>query len=316
MKHKLPLLWTAAITLLASPAIANDKTVQAVLDFVAQECGGDWSRITSKPPAVDFSRDVLEGHAGTLSANPMVEAIDPMYQHYYGRWFHAERVVGGERYPVDVFTRIQRSDAQLDHQNFLRVSADGGKQLTWQNHFNFPNTAKHPVWTGETYDVPDPFNRTGELHAHWHCDMRYPDDGRLRFSAMHELYMNAPDGSDPLRVQIEVRQSVNQGTTTATAKDTYICPSYGTAWMVNGFGHPAYKVWTFTLEKDYDPSSPYDGNVNLTAMIRFLKENPDIWPGGTFPATHEIRRVETGIEYWHGGDGSRFTSHSCSFWWK
>jgi hypothetical protein len=56
--------------------------------------------------------------------------------------------------------------------------------------------------------------------------------------------------------------------------------------------------------------------VNLTGMIRFLKENPDSWPGGTFPSTHEIRRVETGVEYWNGGDGSRFTSHSCSFWWK
>lgn len=305
-----------AIVLTATPAIANDKTVQAVLDFVADECGGDWSRITSKPPTVDFSSDILKGHAGTFSANPVVDAIDPQYQQYYGRWFRAERLVAGDRYQVDVFTRIQRSDAQLDHQNFLRVSADGGKRLSWQNHFNFPSTAKHPVWTGETYDVTDSFNRTGELHAHWHCDMRYPDDGRLRFSAMHELYMNAPDGSNPLRVQIEVRQSTNQGTTIATSKQTYTCPTYGTTWMVNGFGHPAYKVWTFTLEKDYDPAAPYDGNVNVTGMVRFLRENPDVWPGGTFPATHEIRRVETGVEYWHGGDGSRFTSHSCSFWWK
>jgi hypothetical protein len=246
----------------------------------------------------------------------MVASIDPKYQHYSGRWFQAERAFGKDRYRVDVFTRIQRSDAQLEHQNFLRVSSNGKDQLSWQNHFSFPNRAKHPVWTGQTYDVADPFNRTGELHAHWHCDMRYPESGRIRFNAMHELYMAAPDGSAPFRVQIEVRQSVNQGTVAQTAKGTYTCPTYGTTWMINGFGHPAYKVWTFTLKKDYAPSSPYDGKVNLTGMIRFLKKNPDIWPGATFPSTHEIRRVETGIEYWYGDDGSRFTSHASSFWWK
>ncbi len=312
----LPLLLSVAMTALAVPASGADTTVQAVLDFVAEECAGDWARITSKPPTVDFSSEVLYGHAGTFSANPVVDSIDPIYQQYYGKWFRAERASGGDRYKVDVFTRIQRGDAQLEHQNFLRVSGNGEDKLSWQNAFNFPNTASHPVWTGETYDVTDPFNRTGELHAHWHCEMRYPPDGRVRFSAMHELYMAAPDGSAPFRVQIEVRQSANQGTTADTAKASYVCPTYGTRWMVNGFGHPAYKVWTLTLEKDYDPSSPYDGNVNLTGMIRFLKENPNIWPGGTFPATHEIRRVETGLEYWFGEDGSRFTSHSCSFWWK
>lgn len=315
-KFPLPLLLATSIATLASPAMAADQTVQAVLDFVADECAGDWTRITSKPSKVDFSSEVLKGYAGTFSAKPVVDLIDPIYQQYSGRWFRAQRRSGDTRYKVDVFTRIQRSDAQLDHQNFLRVSGNGDDNLSWQNHFYFPQTAKHPVWTGETLDVEDPFNRTGDLHAHWHCDMRYPEDGRLRFSAMHELYMAAPDGSAPFRVQIEVRQSANQGTTAAVSKGSFTCPTYGTRWMVNGFGHPAYKVWTLTLEKNYDPSSPYKGNVNLSGMVRFLKQNPNIWPGGTFPATHEIRRVETGLEYWTGGQGSRFTSHSCLFRWK
>lgn len=304
----------------AFPASLNaqtlEKPAQALLDFVNNECQGDWSRIASRPPVVDFSKSPLDGYAGTFSANPMVESIDEMYQNYFGRWFQAERVVGDTRYRVDVFTRIQRGDMGVPYQNFLRIHGDGEKELSWQNYFYFPEQVKHPVWTGQTYDPPSPSNQPGELHAHWKCDMQYPEDLRLRFSAMHEIYMAAPDGSEPIRVQIEVRQSANQGTTTATSKEMFTCPTYGTNWYVNGFGHPAYRVWTFTLEKDYDPASAFDGNVNLTGMVQFLKDNPNVWPGGEFPAGHVIRRVETGVEVWHGGDGSRFTSHSCSFWWK
>lgn len=308
----------ASITLLGfvPPAGAMEKPAQALLDFVKNECGGDWDRIASRPPKLDFPNTVLEGYAGTFSANPEVEGIDPMYQNYFGKWFRAEREVGGSSYRVDVFTRIQRNDVKLDYQNFLRVHGDGAKELSWQNYFYFPTAVAHPVWTGQTYDVANPQEQTGELHAHWKCDMRYPEDGRVRFSAMHELYMMDKDGGSPIRVQIEVRQSSNQGTTAGTSKETYTCPTYGTSWYVNGFGHPAYKVWTFTLVKDYQPDSEFDGNVNISGMVNYLREHPDVWPGATFPAGHVIRRVETGVEVWHGSDGSRFTSHSSSFWWK
>jgi hypothetical protein len=305
----------ALMTVLVS-ATAQEQPAKALLSFVENECQGNWDRIASRPPVLDFSKSVLEGYAGTFSANPIVEGIDPKYQAYFGRWFHAERVVGGTRYPVDVFTRIQRNDAKLDYQNFLRVFGDGEKELTWQNHFYFPTRVQHPVWTGQTYDAPKPEDQQGELHAHWKCSVNYPADGRLRFSAMHEIYLSGKDGSAPIRVQIEVRQSANQGTTSQTSKEIFTCPTYGTGWYVNGFGHPAYKVWTLTLEKNYDPASVFDGNVNITGMINYLKANPEVWPGGVFPADHVIRRVETGVEVWQGGEGSGFTSHSCSLWWK
>lgn len=310
-----PVLWAFVFCSCLPHASAQEKTTRALLDFVENECGGDWGRITSSPLTINFSASPLEGYAGTFSANPMVSEVDEAYQKYYGRWFKAERKVGSDRYRVDIFSRIQREDLKLEHQNFLRVFGDL-EEISWQQHFYIPGSPWHPFWTGQTYDVPNPNEQTGELHAHWRCQTFYPDDERIRFSAMHELYMVDKDGGAPLRVQVEVRQSTNQGTTSKTSKEIYQCPTYGSSWYVNGFGHPAYKVWTFTLEKDYDPASLYDENVNLSAMVQFLRENPDVWPGATFPVDHVIRRVETGIEAWYGGDGSHFISHSSSFWWK
>lgn len=299
---------------MANEASAQEKTTAALLSFVETELDGDWERITRVPPLVDFSATPLDGYAGTFSANPLVEGIDEQYQKYYGRWFRAERKVGGETYNVDVFSRIQREDLKLDHQNFMRVFADGDQKLSWQNHFYIPGSPWHPFWTGQTYDIENPNEQTGELHAHWKCQMVYPDDDRVRFSAMHELYMIGRDGTAPFRIQVEVRQSKDQGTTEGTSKGIYTCPTYGTSWYINGFSHPAYKVWTLTLVKDYDPKSVYNENVNLTAMVEFLRKNPDVWPGGTFPQDHVIRRVETGVEVWRGSDGAHFISHSSSFW--
>jgi hypothetical protein len=306
-------LLSAAVAGFALVSQAQTVTVNALRNYVANECGGDWNRITRVPAVHNFSGTPLNGFAGTFSANPAVSTVPDAHEIYYGGWFRNNFRVGGTTYPVDVFTRLQTADRAKPHQNFLRVYSNGDDYLAWHQYFNITaqNQFSHPIWTGQTYDVLTP--QSQDLHARWRCGMRYPSNNSIRFSAMHELYINSSSGV-PVRIQVEVRQSSNQGTVWAPGRPIYTCPTYGSQFYVNGFSHPAYKVWTFTLVKNYDPSSIYDGYINLSRIVHFLRANPNVWGGGTFPSDGSIRRVETGVETWFGGDGSQFTSYLTRFW--
>jgi len=309
-------LLSAAAVVCSVSAHAQSATVNALTSFVKNECGGDWKKITDSTVNRYFDTNILNGHAGTFSATPLVSSsvVATKYQGYYTKWFRTKHKAGNVVYPVDVFTRIQVGDRDNKYQNFLRVYSNADSYLSWHQYLNLNSgdSFSNPIWTGQTYDSQ---SSSADLHAHWKCGMQYPSNNSIKFNAMHEIYIASNLGGKGARIQVEVRQSSNQGTTAATSKGIYTDPTYNKRYYLNSFSpNPNYNVWTFTLEKNYNPSSTYDGYVNLSQIVKYMRSHPDIMAGRHFPTDGYITRVESGVETWFGSDGTHFTSYLLNMW--
>lgn len=277
---------------------------------------GDWSKRFWKPGFEGkFTNHTLGwnepggiqgNYAGMLYYNPALTGEGADYCGNVGQWVHCN----SRGINVDVFNRIQNDGRILGTKAYLKVNSDGGDMLDWSYYYSYPKHLPSPVWTGQTFDVAQS-NYNKPIYATWRCGVRYPVQYQVQpyFNAMHELYCWS--GSTQMRIQIELRQSPTHGTS-YSAKTFYY---NGYTWYVNGFSHPAYKVWTFTRKKsEYQwPDTggkvkDWTGTLELQGFVEYLKNNQGVWGGNAFPKDAVVKRVETGFESWAGGEGSEFWS--------
>jgi hypothetical protein len=327
MHHIKRLLTIVPALLLASSAAqtVNAQTITAAAEqnFVSAHGWGDvWHDLvktdweSSSPSSVGLLYS---------STYPIVTgAPSSDYYSNHGDYVHTSHQVNGSSYGVDLFSRIQDQDLSKNIQNFVDIYSDSSGTLEWMQHLAIPQRLSNPIWTAQNfYGYPNDSltnnHATGDWHVYWACIATLPASGNFTFNAMHEIHL-VDTNNRPFRVQVEVRQSTNQGT--AFSQYTYTDES-GLTYFINGFDvYTDYPVWTVTLDKkSYGPGWHYDSSLDLSQVLDYLVKHPNVWNSNIsgwhnqgFPQSYTITEVDTGVETWNGDDGSAFQSSSCYFW--